>query len=103
MVVESVAVVGPVGASVKSIPVPESAAVCVGVGALSTKVMAPMAAPAVVGAKTICRAQAALAASDAAQVLDAMTKPELAVMEVKVRVCPPLLVSVMVCATEVSV
>jgi hypothetical protein len=68
---------------------------------LSKKVMAPMAAPAMVGAKTICSVQAELAASDVAQVLDAMTKLGDAVMEEMVRVWPPLLVRVRVCAADV--
>ena len=101
VVLETVTVVGPVAANVKSMPVPESAAVCVGVGALSTNVTEPVIAPGVEGAKTIWTVQAELTASDDVQVLDAMTKPVEEVMEAMLSGWPPLLVRVMGCAVVV--
>jgi hypothetical protein len=90
----TVTLVGPLEVRVKSMPVPVRTAAWVAEGALSVKVRVPESGPAAVGAKRIATVQAALAASEAVQVLEAMVKPGLAAMEEMVSGRPPLLVRV---------
>ena len=97
---ESVAVVLPLAASVKSMAVPVRFAVCVPLGALSVSVSVPVRGPALVGANTIDKVQAAFTASVAAQVLVTMLNAGLMLMPEMLSVRPPLLVSVSVCASE---
>jgi hypothetical protein len=93
----TVTLVGPLAASVKSMPMPESMAAWVPEGALSVRVRVPDSGPAAVGANSIVIAQAAFAARVVVQALEAMVKPALAVIAEIVSGRPPLLVRVSVC------
>lgn len=61
---------GPFDASVKSMPVPDSARDCVDVAALSENVTVPVRGPVVVGEKTIWTVQTPAGAKEVPQVFD---------------------------------